>query len=248
MSKGSAGMDDGRIPEGSAGMDDGRTPEGSAGMDDERTPEESVDMDDGRTPEGDAGADDEKPEIPPLDFLRMELAREEARHEFRRSLLHVAGVLTVAAAVAALVATRIFMLLQINGMSMSPTLEEGEIIMVRQTKDIEKGDIVGFYYGGKVLLKRVIGSGGDTIDIDEEGNVYVNGGILDEPYLKDKGLGKCELVFPYEVSEGMIFVLGDNREVSMDSRIRVIGCVDESQIAGKAEYRIWPLARMGIIH
>lgn len=188
--------------------------------------------------------DDRNPERPPLDLLKAELAREESRYEFRRTLLHMAGILTVAAAITALLATRLVMLLQVNGMSMAPTLREGEIVILHQTKNIEKGDMMGFYYGGKVLLKRAIGSAGDYIDIDQEGNIYVNGEMLEEPYLEKKGLGRCELDFPYQVPEGMIFVLGDNREVSLDSRIRAIGCVESSQIVGKVACRVWPLARM----
>ena len=143
---------------------------------------------------------------------------------------------------------RSFVLIKINGDSMKPTLEDGEIVFIRQTKDIEKGDIVGFYYGGRILLKRAIGSAGDDIDIDQDGTVYVNGEKIDEPYLDKKDLGKCELEFPYQVPEGMIFVLGDNRAISIDSRIKSIGCVEKDQIVGKAAVRAWPLPRMGIMH
>lgn len=190
----------------------------------------------------------EIPEIPPIDLLREELAREEYRYGFRRTLLGVAGVLVVIAAVAALVVTRMFVLIQISGNSMDPTLKEGEIVFLRQTKEIESGDVIGFYYGGRVLLKRVIGSAGDRIDIDKDGNVSVNGREIDEPYLTEKSLGKCELDFPYMVPDGMVFVLGDNRSVSIDSRIKAIGCVQEDQIAGKVIFRAWPAGRMGIMH
>ncbi len=185
-------------------------------------------------------------EIPSIESLREELAREESRYGFRRTLLNIAGVLVVAAAVAALMATRLFVLIRINGSSMEPALHNGEIIFLRQTKEIEVGDMIGFYYGGRVLIKRAIGSEGDYIDIDKEGNVYVNGEQIDEPYLAEKNLGKCELEFPYEVPEDMIFVLGDNRAISIDSRIKSIGCVEHGQIVGKVAFRAWPLARMGI--
>ena len=185
-----------------------------------------------------------KMEIPSIE----ELAREEAKHSFRRTLWNIAGILVVVAAISALMATRLFVLIKINGDSMKPTLEDGEIVFIRQTKDIEKGDIVGFYYGGRILLKRAIGSAGDDIDIDQDGTVYVNGEKIDEPYLDKKDLGKCELEFPYQVPEGMIFVLGDNRAISIDSRIKSIGCVEKDQIVGKAAVRAWPLPRMGIMH
>jgi signal peptidase I len=155
--------------------------------------------------------DKEDVKIPPIEFLREELVREEARYSFRKTLWNIAVLLTAAAAVTALVTTRLFVLIQINGSSMAPTLVNGEIIFLRQTKKVEPGDMIGFYYGGRILLKRVIGSGGDQIEIDSEGNVYVNGGMIDEPYLAEKSPGKCDLEFPCEVPEGMVFVLGHIR-------------------------------------
>ncbi|EOS72266.1 signal peptidase I [Dorea sp. 5-2] len=186
--------------------------------------------------------------IPPINDLRMELAREEAKYEFRRALLNIAGALTVAAAIAALLLTRFLILLQVNGSSMMPTLADGEIVILRQTKEIEKGDIIGFYYGGKILLKRVTGSAGDEIDIDQEGNVYVNGTVIDEPYVSEKKRGKCDQDFPYQIPEEMVFVLGDNRAVSIDSRMKSIGCVERGQIVGKVVLRAWPLAHVGMLH
>lgn len=187
-------------------------------------------------------------EIPPIELIREELAREESRYSFRKTLWNIMAVLIVAAAITALVATRLFILIQIKGNSMEPTMTDGEIVFIRQTKKVEKGEIIGFYYGGRILLKRVIGYAGDQINIDGNGNVYVNGEMLEEPYVTEKNLGKCELEFPYEVPEGMVFVLGDNRSVSIDSRIRSIGCVEEDQIVGKAAFRAWPTARIGMIH
>ncbi len=186
--------------------------------------------------------------IPPINELRMELSREEAKYEFRRALLNIAGALTVAAAIAALLLTRFLILLQVNGSSMMPTLADGEIVILRQTKEIEKGDIIGFYYGGKILLKRVTGSAGDEIDIDQEGNVYVNGTVIDEPYVSEKKRGKCDQDFPYQIPEEMVFVLGDNRAVSIDSRMKSIGCVERGQIVGKVVLRAWPLAHVGMLH
>lgn len=192
--------------------------------------------------------DNEELKIPPIDLLREELEREESKYNFRKTLLNIAGVLTVTAAVAVLIATRLLILVQVNGVSMAPTLEKDEIIFLRQTKEVKAGDVIGFYYGGRVLLKRVIAGGGDYIEIDNEGNVYVNDKKLEESYLMGQSLGKCELDFPYQVPEGMLFVLGDNRAVSMDSRIKAIGCVEKDQIVGKVVFRAWPLTRMGIMH
>ncbi len=191
--------------------------------------------------------DKKRVEIPSLALLRVELARVEAEREFRRTMLTIAGILTVAAAIAALMVTRLFMILEVNGSSMRPTLEEKEIIFLYQTKSVEVGDVIGFYYGGEVLLKRVIGNAGDYIEIDQEGNVYVNGDMIDEPYLEEKDFGKCNLEFPYQVPEGMIFVLGDNRVESVHSRMRAIGCVERSQIVGKVVCRVWPLGRLEIL-
>lgn len=191
--------------------------------------------------------DDGKRKAPPLNALRMELAREESRHELWKLLRAMIGSVTVAAALTVLVMTRCFQLLQVDGMSMAPTLEAGEMILLLRTKQIEKGDVVGFCYGGEVLLKRVIGSGGDSIHMDESGNVYVNGLMLEESYVEAKGPGRRELDFPYQAPEGMLFVLGDNREASIDSRIRALGCVSGSQIVGKAVCRVWPPARMGMM-
>lgn len=187
-------------------------------------------------------------DIPSIENLQVELARVESGRNFRKALLNIAGVLVVVAAVAALVVTRVFVLIKVNGSSMSPTYEAGEVLFLRQTDDIEPGDIIGFYYGGNVFLKRVIGTSGDQIDIDQKGNVYVNDELLDEPYLTKKSLGKCELEFPYKVPKGMYFVLGDNRAVSLDSRIKSIGCVQSEQIVGKAVIRVWPLTRVEIMH
>lgn len=185
--------------------------------------------------------------IPSIESLEKELSRERAQYNFKKTLMSVVAVLIVAAAVAALMATRLFVRIRVNGNSMMPALADNEIIFIRQTKNYEIGDIVGFYYGGKVLLKRVIGVEGDEIDIDKNGNVYVNGEMIDEPYLEEKSLGKCELEFPYQVPERMIFMLGDNRTVSLDSRIKSIGCVERDQVVGKAAFRVWPLARLGIV-
>ena len=189
----------------------------------------------------------EKIEIPPIALLREELAREEAKYAFQKTLWNIAAALVVAAAITALMATRLFILIRVNGNSMYPTLSDGEIIILRQTKQIETGDVIGFYYGGRVLLKRVIAGGCYEIEIDANGNVFVNGEKRKEDYLGEMSMGKCELEFPYSVPEGMVFVLGDNRAISVDSRIRSIGCVEEEQIVGRAVFRAWPAKRMGVL-
>lgn len=179
--------------------------------------------------------------------LREELARENAKYRLRRMIFSIAGVLLVVAAITTLVATRVLNILKVDGNSMSPTLANEELVLVRQTDKVEKGDIIGFHYGGEVLLKRVIGRGGDYIEIDPDGRVSVNGKVLEETYLTEYSLGKCEIAFPYQVPGEMLFVLGDNREVSLDSRIKAIGCVEKSQIIGKVVCRIWPWGQIGMV-
>ena len=184
--------------------------------------------------------------IPPLESLRAELAREEARCAFRRTLWNMAAALVIAAVVAGLVLTRVFALIRVDGSSMEPTLADGEILFLRRTKEVGAGDIAGIHYEGKILLKRVIGMPGDEIEIDGSGSVYVNGRLLEEPYLAEKSLGRCELEFPVKVPEGAFFVLGDNRPVSVDSRDGSVGYIETDQIVGRAAWRAWPLNRMRI--
>ena len=192
------------------------------------------------------GKKEEPLKIPSIESLRAELAREEARCNRRRVLWNMAAALVIAAAVAGLVLTRIYALIEVDGNSMEPTLSDGEILFLRRTKEVGAGDIAGFYYEGKILLKRVIGMPGDEIEIDGDGNVSVNGQPLEEPYLREKSLEKCQLEFPVTVPEGTFFVLGDNRAVSVDSRDLSVGYVRKDQVVGRAVIKAWPPARMKI--
>ena len=192
------------------------------------------------------GKKEEPLKIPSIESLRAELAREEARCSRRIVLWNMAAALIIAAAVAGLVLTRIYALIEVDGNSMEPTLSDGEILFLRRTKEVGAGDIAGFYYEGKILLKRVIGMPGDEIEIDTDGNVSVNGQPLEEPYLREKSLEKCQLEFPVTVPEGTFFVLGDNRAVSVDSRDLSVGYVRKDQVVGRAVIKAWPPARMKI--
>lgn len=140
-----------------------------------------------------------------------------------------------------LLATLFLPIFRIYGSSMSPTLEEGDIILAVKSNHFSHGDLIAFYYNNKLLLKRVIASGGEWVDIDEQGNVYVNNIALEEPYITDQSLGNCDIELPYQVPEGRVFVMGDHRSVSLDSRVEEIGCISNEQIAGKLKCVIWPL-------
>lgn len=186
-------------------------------------------------------------QIPSLEQVERE--REKLRHqkEYRRMILNTVGILIVTAAVSILAATMFFPVLQVSGISMEPTLEDGDIILLEKTGTFDTGDLIGFYYQNKILLKRVIGRSGDYIDIDKNGNVYVNDELLDEPYVSEKSLGECDIEFPYQVPDGKVFVLGDHRSTSVDSRSSEIGCVSEEQVVGRVIFRIWPLGSIGFL-
>ncbi len=182
--------------------------------------------------------------VPELDTIEAELQRIKYKDRYRSALKGTVYTLVVVAAVAILVATMWLPFLRIYGTSMSPTLQDGEIICCVKTSDFEVGDVVAFYYNNKLLVKRVIGLPGDKIDIDADGNVFVNGELLEEPYLTEKSLGDADIELPYQVPDGRVFVLGDHRSTSVDSRHSVVGCVSEEQVVGKILVRIWPLNRI----
>ena len=180
-------------------------------------------------------------EIPTLEQLEAELGREKYRWRFRRVLRSTVYALITVAAVAVLVATLWMPVLQISGNSMAPTLTDGEIVISLKGSEFRPGDIIAFYYDNKILIKRVIAGPGDWVDIDTDGTVFVNEQELYEPYLEEKALGDCNILLPYQVPESKIFVMGDHRSVSMDSRNTALGCVSDDQIVGRLIFRIWPL-------
>jgi len=184
-------------------------------------------------------------EIPSLDQLDSERKRLRYRKGFRRSLRSTLAVLIVIAAISVLVATLWLPVLQIYGSSMEPTLQEGELLVVIKGRTFETGDPVAFYYGNKLLVKRVIAGPGDILSIDENGLVTVNEVPLEEEYVEELCLGTCDLEFPLQVEEDKWFLMGDNRAVSVDSRSSSIGCISDDQILGKAVFRFWPVGRIG---
>ncbi len=188
------------------------------------------------------------PEIPTLEQIEAARERLQYNSKYRKTLRSTIGVLIVVAAIAILVATLWMPVLQIYGSSMFPTLKDGQIVACVKGSHFETGELVAFYYGNKLLIKRVIGSPGDWINIDEEGSVSVNGELLDEPYVTEKALGECSIKFPYQVPDERWFVMGDNRAVSVDSRSSQVGCVAQEQIVGKIVFRVWPVREVGQIN
>lgn len=186
-----------------------------------------------------------KKEIPSVELLETELKRVKYQKRYRRVLKSTVYTLLTVAAVAVLVATLWLPVLQIYGSSMTPTLQDGEIVFSVKTSNMEQGDIIAFYYNNKILVKRVIANPGDWVNIDEDGTVYVNNAKLDEPYLEEKNFGDADIELPYQVPDGKIFVMGDQRATSVDSRHTAVGCVDQEQIVGKIIFRVWPLERLG---
>ena len=173
-----------------------------------------------------------KTQLPNSAEVEQELNRERYKSRYKRTLWGTVFALVTAAAAAVLVATLWLPVLQIFGGSMSPTLQE---------------DIVAFYYGNKVLVKRYIAGPGTWVDIREDGTVLLNGQALEEPYLTEKHFGICDLEFPYQVPEGTYFLMGDERETSVDSRHSSVGCITMDQIVGKIVYRVWPLDTFGTV-
>lgn len=187
------------------------------------------------------------PERPSIEAMQAELKRVRYRQRYRRVLRSTIYTLITVAAVAVLVATLWLPVLQTHGESMTPTLSDGNIIVSVKESTYECGDIIAFYYNNKILVKRVIALPGEWIDIDEDGTVYVNGVPIDEPYVTDKALGECNIELPYQVPAAKIFVMGDHRSNSADSRNTAVGCVSEEQIVGKIVFRVWPLSDFGPI-
>ena len=186
--------------------------------------------------------------IPSLDEIQHERKRIRRGVYYRQAFRGTVSVLVVVAAVAVLIATLFLPILQIAGDSMSPTLEHDEIVVLLKTKNFDRGDLIGFYYQGKILLKRVIALPEDEVAIDGDGNVYVNGALLEEPYVTEKGLGDCDLEFPYRVPGTGYFVMGDKRSNSVDSRNSVIGTIEREDIIGKVVVKVWPLSEIGFVY
>ena len=175
------------------------------------------------------------------------LNKQRYRKNFASTLKNTIYALITVAAVAVLVAVLLLPVLRIYGTSMSPTLDEGNYVLSVKGSNFETGDVIAFYYNNKILIKRVIAQPGEWVDIAEDGTVYVNNVKIDEPYVTDLAFGECDIELPYQVPESRIFVMGDHRDVSVDSRSTTIGCVAEEQIVGKIVFCIWPYEDFGAV-
>ena len=185
------------------------------------------------------------PELPDTAELEEAVRRDRYYHRFRNMVTSTFLTLVVVAAVAVLVAVLFLPVLRIYGKSMRGTLDNGDIVVSVKSSNMKTGDVIAFYYNNNILVKRVIAGPGDWVDIDKDGNVFVNNQKLSEPYLDDKAYGETNIELPYQVPDGRLFVMGDNRKVSIDSRNTSIGCVSEEQIVGKIVYRVWPFSQIG---
>ena len=186
-----------------------------------------------------------KKPVPPLEALKAELKRERYKYRYASVLKSTVYTLIVVAAVAVLVATLWMPVLQTFGDSMTPTLNDGQIVISLKSGEFGTGDVIAFYYNNKILIKRLIAGPGDWVNIDEEGHVYVNGEELIEPYVDELAFGYCDIQLPYQVPDERYFVIGDHRSVSLDSRSTSVGCVASEQIVGRIVFRVWPVKEFG---
>jgi len=179
--------------------------------------------------------------LPSPEQVSRAYQQDQYRKRYKRAFISTLSVLAVIAAVAVLVSTLFLPVIQVSGNSMEPTLSDGDVLVLLKSKHYERSQLCCISWQNKMLLKRIIGLPGDVVSIDTEGNVTVNGVLLDEPYVSDKTLGECDVTFPCQVPEGKVFVLGDHRSTSIDSRSSEIGCVDQDQIVGFVLFQVWSI-------
>ncbi|MBR2913587.1 MAG: signal peptidase I [Oscillospiraceae bacterium] len=188
-----------------------------------------------------------KRDLPTLSQLTAEVKRIRYQRNFRKTLVSTFSSLLVVAAIAVLISMLFLPVLRVTGSSMTPTLQNDQMVICNKNANFESGDIIAFYYNNKILLKRVIATSGQWVNMDPDGTVYVNDEVLDEPYVSTKAFGECDIQLPYQVPDNRIFVMGDHRAASIDSRTRTVGCIAEEYIIGKVVFRIWPMDSFGAV-
>ncbi len=187
-------------------------------------------------------------EMPNTEQLEAAVAQTNYQSRMRRMLRSTLYTLITVSAVAVLVATLWLPVFRTTGSSMTPTLDDSDVVVAVKNGRFETGDVIAFYYNNKILIKRVIAQAGDWVNIGEDGTVYVNDMALNEPYVEELAFGDCNIELPYQVPESRVFVMGDHRSVSVDSRNTAVGCVAEEQIVGKLVFRVWPLRSLGALN
>jgi len=182
---------------------------------------------------------------PSVAALDRELARLDRIRAYRRLAATIAVCFAAVAALVIIATNTWVAVMQVNGSSMNPLLKMNETVFAVRGADCGQNDIIAFYINSKLYIKRVVAVAGDTVDIDADGTVSVNGEVLDEPYIAEPSLGSCDIKLPYMVPAGTVFVLGDNREQATDSRDSRFGPISGEQIVGRVVLGLWPLKRLG---
>lgn len=188
-----------------------------------------------------------KRDVPTAEQIDSEVKRIRYRKNYIQTLYNTVASLLVVAAIAVLVSLLFLPVLRVTGTSMTPTLYNDELLICNKRSNFKSGDVIAFYFNNKILLKRVIGTPGDIVDISDDGTVYLNGEVLDEPYINEKAFGECDIKLPYQVPDNRVFVMGDHRSVSIDSRSTSVGCIADEYVIGKVIFRIWPFETLGSI-
>ena len=179
--------------------------------------------------------------FPELEDIQNEMRRSKSQSKYHQALKSTAGTIVVVAAIAVLVASIFLPVLRVTGSSMQPSFAPGNVLVAVKTRDYIPGDVCSFYYNNKLIIKRVVATGGDVLEIDGDGRVSVNGLVLDESYVQHYDLGMCDIEFPYRVPDEQLFVMGDNRASSVDSRVQAFGCISKEELMGKIVVRVWPI-------